>query len=65
VLRVSISDGDPQLPAVGQSPDLAAEGGRGVLVVSTLASRWGLEALPSGGKAVWFELDVGSGLKSH
>jgi anti-sigma regulatory factor (Ser/Thr protein kinase) len=57
-LRVSVSDSNPQLPAVGQAPDLTAEGGRGVLLVSTLADRWGVESLPSGGKAVWFELDV-------
>jgi hypothetical protein len=65
VVRVSISDSNPELPAVGPSPDVTAEGGRGVLLVSTLASRWGVEALPCGGKAVWFELDVGHGVKSH
>jgi anti-sigma regulatory factor (Ser/Thr protein kinase) len=64
-LRVSISDSNPELPAVGQSPDLTAEGGRGVLLVSALATRWGVEALPSGGKAVCFELDVGPGVKSQ
>lgn len=30
-----------------------------MLLVSTLAARWGVEQLPGGGKAVWFELDVG------
>ena len=57
-LRVSVADDNPSLPVVGLSPDLTAESGRGVLLVSTLASRWGVERLDSGGKAVWFELDL-------
>jgi anti-sigma regulatory factor (Ser/Thr protein kinase) len=58
VLRVAVQDANPELPALGASPDLTAEGGRGVLLVSTLADRWGVERTPGGGKAVWFELDV-------
>lgn len=57
VLRVSVGDDNPDLPRVGPAPDLTAESGRGVLLVSTLSSRWGVEQLPSGGKAVWFELE--------
>lgn len=57
-LRVTVADGNPDLPAVGLAPALTAEGGRGVLLVSTLADRWGVEQVPGGGKAVWFELDV-------
>ncbi len=57
-LRVSVADDNPDLPVVGAEPDLTAESGRGVLLVSTLASRWGVERLDSGGKAVWFELDL-------
>lgn len=58
VLRVAIQDENPDLPSVGEAPDLTAEGGRGILLVSTLADRWGVERAPGGGKAVWFELDV-------
>lgn len=58
VLRVAIQDENPDLPSVGEAPDLTAEGGRGILLVSTLADRWGIERAPGGGKAVWFELDV-------
>lgn len=58
VLRVTVADENPDLPEVGDAPPLTAEGGRGVLLVSTLAARWGVEKLPTGGKAVWFELDV-------
>lgn len=56
-LRVSVHDDNPQLPEVGTAPALTDEGGRGVLLVSTLADRWGVEA-DATGKAVWFELDV-------
>jgi anti-sigma regulatory factor (Ser/Thr protein kinase) len=57
-LRVTVGDANPDLPVVGVAPDLTAESGRGVLLVSTLASRWGVERRQDGGKAVWFELDV-------
>lgn len=57
-LRVSVADENPGLPVAGEAPNLTAESGRGVVLVSTLASRWGVERLPDGGKAVWFELDV-------
>lgn len=58
VLRVSVVDDNPDLPLEGSAPDLTAEGGRGVLLVSNLAARWGVAVLPTGGKAVWFELDL-------
>lgn len=61
VLRVSVADDNPDLPTVGPAPDLTAESGRGVLLVSTLSARWGVEELPTGGKAVWFELDPETG----
>ena len=56
-LRVTVRDDNPDLPAVGDAPDFTDEHGRGLLIVSKLARRWGVE--PSGdGKAVWFELAV-------
>lgn len=57
-LRVTVQDGNPFLPDVGNAPDLTAEGGRGIVLVSNLADRWGVERLPGGGKAIWFELDL-------
>lgn len=58
-LRVEVRDSDPRpaepvtLPRVEDQ----AEGGRGLLIVSALASAWGNS--PSGrGKTVWFELTV-------
>ena len=61
VLRVSVADGSPDLPVVGPAAEITAETGRGVLLVSTLSSRWGIDELPTGGKAVWFELDPAGG----
>lgn len=57
-LRVSVADSGPGTPEVGLSPPVTAESGRGVLLVSALAARWGVERLDEGGKAVWFELDL-------
>ena len=56
-LRVTVRDDNPALPGVGDSPDFDAENGRGLLIVSKLATHWGIEA-GDGGKAVWFELTV-------
>ena len=59
VLRVSVSDDSTALlPEVDRRPDGSAEGGRGLLIVSLLAARWGVLPNDDGGKAVWFELDV-------
>ncbi|POX52052.1 ATP-binding protein [Streptomyces sp. Ru72] len=64
VLRIAVTDarGD-QLPATSTDfetpPD--AETGRGLLLVTALADRWGTEPYPPGGKTVWAELDVGPG----
>ncbi|MGW3953116.1 ATP-binding SpoIIE family protein phosphatase [Streptomyces sp. NPDC004752] len=55
-LRVEVRDSDPH-PAinVGSPGEAQAEGGRGMMIVSALASAWGNS--PSGrGKTVWFEL---------
>jgi anti-sigma regulatory factor (Ser/Thr protein kinase) len=60
LLRVSVRDDNPVLPATGDAPTLSAESGRGLTIVSALADRWGVEAVDSG-KAIWFELEVGNG----
>ncbi|MER7400491.1 ATP-binding protein [Streptomyces sp. NPDC000151] len=38
------------------TPDSHAPGGRGLLLVATLAERWGVSARLGPGKAVWAEL---------
>ena len=54
VLLVEVSDESPRLPVPRAAAPLE-EGGRGLALVETLASRWGVR--PEGpGKVVWFEL---------
>ncbi|MDO0929637.1 serine/threonine-protein phosphatase [Streptomyces sp. TG1A-8] len=58
-LRVEVRDSDPRPaePVTLPRAEDQAEGGRGLLIVSALASGWGNS--PSGrGKTVWFELMV-------
>ena len=57
VIRVAVEDDDPELPEEGLSPPHRAETGRGIMLVSALSSRWGVERHPDS-KAVWFELDI-------
>ncbi|MDX3226293.1 SpoIIE family protein phosphatase [Streptomyces sp. ME19-01-6] len=61
-IRVEVRDSDPH-PALPVSLGLAedeAEGGRGLVIVSAMASAWGNS--PSGrGKTVWFELPTPGG----
>jgi hypothetical protein len=52
---VQVTDESGELPnAVHAAED--ATGGRGITMVSLLASRWGAEPRDTG-KTVWFELD--------
>ncbi|MGW1169466.1 ATP-binding protein [Streptomyces sp. NPDC002550] len=61
MLRIAVSDarGD-QLPAptTAVRPEEEAESGRGLLLVTALADRWGTEPYPPAGKTVWAELDL-------
>jgi len=59
VLRVAVTDDDPALlPEVDARLRTSAEDGRGLLIVSLLAARWGVRPVDGGGKTVWFELDA-------
>lgn len=53
-VRVEVTDRSSQAPAL-RVPRLDAAGGRGLVLVEALSSRWGTR-LVRGGKAVWFEL---------
>lgn len=53
-LTVEVTDGSPELPCVESNP-LDGNRGRGLLLVSQLASRWGSRA-EGRGKTVWFAL---------
>lgn len=58
-LRVAVLDVSPMPPVVhGPSPDRPR--GRGLLMVQTIAERWGSEHR-QGGKRVWFELGAAAG----
>ncbi len=58
-LRVEIVDGRSDAMPQLRQPDAYAEGGRGILIVSALARRWGTDRLAAG-KCVWFELGAAS-----
>ncbi|MCZ2524730.1 hypothetical protein GQS52_12400 [Streptomyces sp. SCUT-3] len=57
-VRIEVRDGCPTLPAFPlEPPDLFQEGGRGLFLVATQATRIGA-ALRRGGKAVWAEVSL-------
>ncbi|NYI08037.1 ATP-binding SpoIIE family protein phosphatase [Allostreptomyces psammosilenae] len=55
MLRCEVGDDDPRLPR-RRFADADEEHGRGLALVSLVASRWG-SSRAQGGKVVWFELD--------
>ncbi len=60
VIRVSVHDSAPELPKE-RTPGLGDFSGRGLVIVATLASSWGVEVVGAPddgevGKRVWFEL---------
>ncbi|WP_328771444.1 ATP-binding protein [Streptomyces sp. NBC_00286] len=65
VLRVTVWDTSPDLPPTAPpiTPPPHADGGRGMLILDTVAERWGGCAIGDGpygpgGKTVWFELSL-------
>jgi anti-sigma regulatory factor (Ser/Thr protein kinase) len=59
IFRIAVSDarGDHlPVPASAARPEEEAESGRGLLVVTALADRWGTEPYPPAGKTVWAEV---------
>jgi hypothetical protein len=54
-LRVEVTDASDRTPWK-RSPTPETETGRGLQIIEKLATAWGTEPLPSGGKCVWFEL---------
>jgi serine phosphatase RsbU (regulator of sigma subunit) len=56
-VRVEVEDRAPGRVAV-VSPEPTDTSGRGLLIIDTMADRWGVEAASGPGKVVWFELDV-------
>ena len=58
VLRVEVTDAMAGRPEP-RHPTPEEPSGRGLAIVETVASRWGIEPVPEG-KTVWFELDLGT-----
>ncbi|MEU3529503.1 ATP-binding protein [Streptomyces sp. NPDC038707] len=62
VVRVEVSDTHPVRPQpngpAAPSRPLDAEGGRGLLLVAAVATRWGVGERRGPGKAVWAECEV-------
>lgn len=54
-VRVEVRDDSPE-HALPRVPDVERPGGRGLLLIETLASRWGTDR-DGDGKRVWFEID--------
>jgi anti-sigma regulatory factor (Ser/Thr protein kinase) len=59
-LTVIVTDTGPDLPPLApRTPHPDSPTGRGLVIVDTLATRWGVAPQPaSPGKAVWFALDL-------
>ncbi|MCH6162998.1 ATP-binding protein [Streptomyces sp. M600PL45_2] len=63
-LRIEVADARGESvppPAPAQLPPLDAESGRGLLLVQTLATRWGTAPRSPSGKTVWADLDLDQG----
>ena len=54
-IRIEVSD-DSDLVAEPSHADEESEGGRGLAIVASQASDWGVSPRPEGGKTVWFEM---------
>lgn len=56
-VRVSVRDASPSDPVVKHVGPSAA-GGRGVMLIDTLADDWGVVHEPGGTKVVWFDVPL-------
>ena len=56
-VRVAVTDNLPQRPVV-LHPEPIAPAGRGMAIIEAMSNRWGVDPEPTGGKTVWFEVDL-------
>ncbi len=56
-VRVEVTDGNSRVPVVSAVP-LDAHSGRGLLLLQSLASAWGVDRTNDTGKTIWFEVPV-------
>ncbi|MCT2592524.1 ATP-binding protein [Streptomyces sp. N2-109] len=63
VIRIDVSDArhEQYPPTTAELPPAHAESGYGLLLVSTLATRWGTHPRTPIGKTVWAEVDLSPG----
>ncbi|MET0143301.1 MAG: ATP-binding protein [Ilumatobacteraceae bacterium] len=54
-LRLAVRDGSTSAPVM-RSLDDGRPGGRGLRIISTVATNWGYDVLPAG-KRIWVDLD--------
>lgn len=55
-VRIEVRDDDPAVPPVpARMPPVTATGGRGILLVDSIARSWGVNGNEKG-KTIWFEL---------
>jgi anti-sigma regulatory factor (Ser/Thr protein kinase) len=57
LLRIEVSDDDPGTPEP-QPFSSTAESGRGIVLVSAIATSWGIETNGGAGKVTWAELSL-------
>jgi hypothetical protein len=57
LVRVEVMDSSRGFPAP-RAPDVGDESGRGLVLIASLADRWGITQLWGNGKIVWFELAI-------
>lgn len=62
VLRIAVADSrGERVPTPEPHSEAWDEHGRGLLIVQSLATRWGTAPRPPSGKIVWAEVDFGGG----
>ncbi|MGV9451011.1 ATP-binding protein [Streptomyces sp. NPDC003635] len=54
-VRVEVADGCAEVPCMDSGLPLDSEGGRGLVLLSEVADKWGVDRRSGGGKTVWFE----------
>ncbi|MFC1415442.1 ATP-binding protein [Streptacidiphilus cavernicola] len=56
-VRAAVRDDSNDLPVL-RDPAMLDGGGRGLLLLNAVASAWGIDRHPEGGKTVWFRLEL-------
>jgi anti-sigma regulatory factor (Ser/Thr protein kinase) len=62
-LRCEVSDGNPRPPQPQPASEAVQAGGRGLLLVDSVSSNWGV-TLHQQGKTVWFDLELDRALSA-